>query len=118
MKPSAIIVFLVLAMLTSQAFSWGWSRRRRRSTGSRFVEISTLTVMMMIATTTIILSLICTIINKPCFVMLVLHVCPIEFPQNVKCESLNVNQIKINLDMKISIQKNFPLLNLYLHECM
>lgn len=31
MKPSAIIVFLVLAMLTSQAFSWGWSRRRRRS---------------------------------------------------------------------------------------
>ncbi|XP_074633548.1 uncharacterized protein LOC141892246 [Acropora palmata] len=34
MKPSAIIVFLVLAMLTSQAFSWGWSRRQRRSTGS------------------------------------------------------------------------------------
>lgn len=117
MKPSAIIVFLVLAMLTSQAFSWGWSRRRRRSTRSRFVEISTLTVMMMITTTTIILSLISTI-NKPCFVMLVLHVCPIEFPQNVKCESLNVNQIKINFYMKISIQKNFPLLNLYLHECM
>ena len=48
--------------------------------------------------------------------MLVLHVkYPIEFPQNVKSESLNVNQIKINFDMKISIQKNFPLLNLYLH---
>ena len=53
---------------------------------------------------------------KPGFVMLVLHVkYPIEFPQNVKSESLNVNQIKINFDMKISIQKNFPLLNLYLH---
>ncbi|XP_067040337.1 uncharacterized protein [Acropora muricata] len=32
MKSSAIIVFLVLAMLTSQAFSWGWFRRRRRTT--------------------------------------------------------------------------------------
>ncbi|XP_015748154.1 PREDICTED: uncharacterized protein LOC107327945 isoform X1 [Acropora digitifera] len=32
MKASAVIVFLVLAMLTSQAFSWGWSRRRRRTT--------------------------------------------------------------------------------------
>ena len=54
---------------------------------------------------------------KPCFVMLVLHVkYQIEFPQNVKCESLNVNQIKVNFDMKILIQKN--LLNLYLHECM
>lgn len=31
MKSSAI---LVLAMLTSQAFSWGWSRRRRRTTMS------------------------------------------------------------------------------------
>ena len=32
--------------------------------------------------------------------MLMLHVCPVEFPQNVKCESLSVNQV--NFYMKIS----------------
>ena len=32
--------------------------------------------------------------------MLMLHVYSVEFPQNVKCESLNVNQV--NFDMKIS----------------
>ena len=37
---------------------------------------------------------------KQCFGMLMLHVCSVEFPQNVKCESLNVNQV--NFDMKIS----------------
>ena len=51
---------------------------------------------------------------KQCFGMLMSHLCPREFPQNVKFESLNVNQI--NFDMKISkvlFQKDFPLLNLY-----
>ena len=37
---------------------------------------------------------------KQCFGMLMLHVCPVEFPQNVKGESLSVNQV--NFYMKIS----------------
>ena len=124
MKPNAIIVFLVLAMLTSQAFSWSWSRRRRKrssSSGSRFLEISTLTgmimmmMMMMMMIMTMMKKITTTCHNyKQCFGMLMSHLCPREFPQNVKFESLNFNQI--NFDMKISeilFQKDFPLLNLY-----
>ena len=69
MKPNAIIVFLLLAMLTSQSFSWSWSRRRRQqssSSGSRFVDIPTFTVRMIMFRQQIILSLISAIIIIAC----------------------------------------------------
>ena len=44
-----------------------------------------------------------------------LHVCPVEFPQNVKCESLSVNQVNFFYENLLNLtSEDFPLLSLYL----